>query len=660
MDRPEQIALLTNRSAALSAAGRHEEAVQQARSALDLDPNHCAALFNLATSLLALGNWSEACHHFARCAALSPEDPKVHNNLGLALAAAAQYEDALKSYDCALRLQRNYARALNNRATVLMKLQRLEEALNDLDRAIEIDPGYTRALLNRGSVLRSLGRDEVALGSFERALPDLEALANLTDLLVKQPARAVEALSCATELHRRAPERENVVGTYHAASQALARWSDYDDRVAAITRGIRAGRRAATPFRLLYVSDRPEDQLACARLWANSIPPQEPLCRERDYAHSRIRVGYLSSDFYSHATAHLAAGLFEHHDRNRFECFALSHGIPRSDDPMEARLKSAFEHFEDVHGRSAYEIARRVRALEIDVLVDLKGYTADSQIEVLSYRPAPVQVHYLGYPGTLGASFVDYLIADDYVVPEAEASHYAEQIVRLPYTYQVTDNRRRVDNQTSTREQFGLPTTGLVLAAFHQTYKLNPEVFSLWMRLLRQLPDAYLWLLARNPNAQHQLRAEAARRDVDPGRIIFAPAAPPTEHLSRQRLADLLLDAWPYGSHTTASDALWAGLPVAALSGRTFASRVSGSILRAAGLPDLIANSIDEYEALVRDICTDADRLRAVRRRVECEARSSPLFDTMGFTRALESCYVQMVARRKAGLAPAPINVQRD
>jgi predicted O-linked N-acetylglucosamine transferase (SPINDLY family) len=656
--RPEQLVWRCNLAVLLSNAGRHDEAVRESEAALALDPNCAAALYNQASSLLALGEAATACARLARCAALTPGDARVHNNLGLALAADHRYEAALKSYDEALRLRADYSRALNNRGAAHMALKQFEQALADLDRAIALEPRYTRALNNRGAALRALGRHEAALASYRTAFPDPEALAAATDLLMRELRRGAEALACASELYRQYPERDDVAGAYHGVSQGLARWCDYRGRVEAIVAGVRAGRRPSTPFRFLYVSDDPADQLACASAAALAVPARAPLWRGEIRRHARIRVGYLSSDFYAHATAYLAAGLFERHDRDRFECFAFAHGRRPTDDPMRSRLEAAFEHFEDVEHLSTPELAERIRSVGIDILVDLKGYTSDSRMEVLSYRPAPVQVHYLGYPGTLGALFIDYLIADHYVIPVQDSIHYREQIVRLPYTYQVTDDRRAVNDGSWTRDRAGLPRSGLVLAAFHQTYKLSPPLFDAWMRLLHRLPDACLWLLAKQPAAQRQLLLEAVARGVRPERIVFAPEVPQADHLARQRLGDLLLDTWPYGSHTTASDALWAGLPIVALTGRSFAARVSGSILQAAGLPELITESLADYEALITRLCTEPGRLERLRRQVESSVRASPLFDTAGFTRALEICYERMWARSLAGLPPAPIDVR--
>jgi len=653
--RPGELAWRCNLAALLSELGRHKEAILESETALAQNADCSAALYNQATSLLALGRARPAADLLSRCAHLTPDDPRVHNNLGLAMAADRQYPAALESYDRALRLKPDYWRALNNRAAAHLALRRFELAVADSDRAIALAPGYTQALLNRGAALRALGRNEDALASFRSAFPDLEALEIATDLLMRELHRGAEALTCARELYRLAPQRDDTAGAYHAVCQAMVEWSDYDSRVAANIAGVLAGRRPASPFRFLYVTDSPDDQHACARSAAAAIPAQPPLWRGELYHHPRIRIGYLSSDFYAHATAYLAAGLFEHHDRERFECFAFAHGKCPPGDPVRARLEAAFEHFKDVDALSEIETAQLVRSLEIDVLVDLKGYTSGSRLAALSYRAAPVQVHFLGYPGTLGAPFVDYLIADRHVLPIEDARYYTEAIARMPHTYQVTDDRRAVDTSPWTRERAGLPAAGLVLAALHQTYKLAPPVFDVWMRLLEQLPGASLWLLDREPAVRRQIAAEAAARGVDPARLYFAPQAPQEEHLARLRLADLLLDTWPYSAHTTASDALWVGLPVVAIRGRSFAARVSSSILHAAGLQDLVTNSLAEYEALILALCTEPGQLPALRRRIAAGVPTSPLFDTANFTRAIEDCYQQMWARRRARLPPASI-----
>jgi predicted O-linked N-acetylglucosamine transferase (SPINDLY family) len=643
----------------LAALGRHREAIRQTELALGLDARCAPALHSQAASLLAVGDARAAIECWRTLARLTPGDAGVHNNLGIALAAGRQFDEALIAYGRALELKPDYARALNNRAAALMNRQRFAAALADLERALALEPRYTRALLNRGAAQRALGQHEAALASYRSAFPDPEALGHATDILMRDLHRGAEALACATELYRLAPERDLVAGTYHAAGLAMASWADHTDCSARIVRGVRAGRRPVTPFGFLYVTDAPEDQLACARRAAREFASRPALWRGEVYPHARLRVAYLSSDFHAHATAYLTAGLFEHHDRRQFECHALSYGKCPADD-MRARIEKAFEHFENVDHLGTLQIAERIRELEIDILVDLKGYTGGSRIEVLSHRPAPVQVHYLGYPGTLGAPFVDYLIADHEVVPVADASYYTEQIVRLPHTYQATDDRRAVDGGAWTRGSAGLPAGGLVFAAFHQIFKLNPAVFDVWMRLLHRVPDSTLWLLTQDVDTQRNLTAEATARGIRPNRLVFAPRTSQAGHLARLKLADLLLDTWPYNAHTTASDALWAGVPMVALRGRSFAARVSSSILQAAGLSDLVAASLEDYERLLLGLCGAPGRLEALRQRIAATVRESPLFDTAGFTRALEECYRRMAVRYRAGQPPAPIGVTAD
>jgi protein O-GlcNAc transferase len=413
-------------------------------------------------------------------------------------------------------------------------------------------------------------------------------------------------------------------------------------------------------LRFLYAADLPAEQQLCARAMGRRFRAEPPLWRGEIYRHDRIRVGYLSSDFHRHATAHLTAGLFEQHDRSRVECYALAYGPRPDDDPMRRRLEAGFEHFLDVDALSTREIALRIKALEIDVLVDLKGYTSGTRLEILSHRPAPVQVHYLGYPGTLGADFVDYLIADRHVAPETEQCFYDEKLVHMPHCYQVTDDRRGEDTHAWTRERAGLPPGGVVLCAFHQTFKLNPVVFEVWMRLLTRLPGASLWLLERDSAVAARLREAARARGVDPARLIFAPELPQAEHLGRLRVADVLLDTSPYSSHTTASDALWMGLPLVALRGRAFAARVSSSILHAAGFPELVTDSLTQYEALIYELSSQPERLRALRARIEATVRRSPLFQTASFCRHLENAFQRMWERTQQGLPPEAFAVPAD
>jgi protein O-GlcNAc transferase len=647
-------------AALLSEAGRHTEAIEHADRALAIAPDLAPAIHCKSSALLALGDASAAQAGFKRYIELVPLDPGGYNNLGLALIATQAYEEAICACDRALQLRPHYARAHNNRAVALLRMRRFAAALDAADRAVALEPRYTKALITRATAQRALWQPAEALESYRQAFPDPEALAEAFYVLMIDLRRGADAQECAKLLYQIAPERDDVAGMYHHASQFIADWSDFDSRVGAIVEGIRAGRRPTFPLRFLYAADLPAEQQLCARAMGRRFRGEPPLWSGEIYRHDRIRVGYLSSDFYQHATAHLTAGLFEQHDRSRFECFALAYGPRPSEDPMRRRLEAAFEHFIDVDTLSTREIALRIRELEIDVLVDLKGYTSGTRIEILGHRPAPVQVHYLGYPGTSGTDFIDYLITDRHVVPETEARFYDEKLVYMPHCYQVTDDRRREDTRTWTRERAGLPAAGVVLCAFHQTFKLNPVIFDVWMRLLTRLPGAVLWLLERDSAVAARLQDAARRRGVDPARLIFAPELPQAEHLGRLRMADLLLDTSPYSSHTTASDALWMGLPLVAVRGRAFAARVSSSILYAAGLAELVTDSLSQYETLLYELSVEPERLRALRARIEATVRRSPLFQTASFCRHLEYAFEKMHERTQQGLPPEAFAVPGD
>jgi predicted O-linked N-acetylglucosamine transferase (SPINDLY family) len=381
-----------------------------------------------------------------------------------------------------------------------------------------------------------------------------------------------------------------------------------------------------------------------------------PLSLGRRDRHEKTRIAYLSANFHEHAVAYLAAGLFEAHDRQRFEITAVSFG-PAAQGGIRDRLERAFDRFVDVGGDSDEEVAQMLAAAEVDIAVDLTGHTADSRTGILAHRPAPVQVNFLGYPGTLGAEYIDYIIADRFVIPPGEDAFYSERVVRLPDSYQVNDAKRRIAEGTPSRADAGLPETGFVFCCFNNNFKITPEIFDVWMRLLSQVDGSVLWLLEDTATAAANLRSEALRRGVDAERLVFAPRRAQDEHLARHRLADLFVDTLPYNAHTTASDALWAGLPLVTCMGSTFAGRVAGSLLHAAGLPELATRSLDEYETLALRLATTPPLLAAIRARLAEHRATCPQFDTDRFRRHLEAAYTTMLERHLAGLPPASFTV---
>ena len=413
------------------------------------------------------------------------------------------------------------------------------------------------------------------------------------------------------------------------------------------------------PLVVMSLLDSPSLQrrAAQASVAANRYEPEAPARIEVPPAAARIRVGYFSADFHGHPVAVLSARMFELHDRDHFEVFAFSFG-PDIDDPMRRRLRSAFEHFVDVRRNTEEEIARLARGAGLDIAVDLLGFTARQRPGIFGRRAAPVQVSYLGYAGSLGANFMDYLVADRIVIPECSRGEYAEKIVHLPHCFQVNDDTRAIAERPFARGELGLPDDAFVFCCFNNIYKIQPAIFGSWMRILRRVPGSVLWLAQSNERAEANLRGEAVRQGIDAARLIFAPRMPRMEeHLARHRAADLFLDTLPFNAHTTASDALWAGLPLLTMAGHSYAGRVAASLLHTLGLEELITRSPEDYEKVAVSLAGDRPRLEDIRARLERARLTAPLFDTEGFTRAMESAYRTMVERCRAGLAPDHLEI---
>jgi protein O-GlcNAc transferase len=435
------------------------------------------------------------------------------------------------------------------------------------------------------------------------------------------------------------------------AKMFMCDWTDINAETSQCLARVRDKKAVAAPLNVLALSASAGDQLSCGELMSSTISPtpSRPLWSAEIYSHDRCRVAYLSADFRDHAVAYLIAGVFEQHDRRMFETFAFSYGAEDRSQTRE-RIKHSFEHFIDVRHNTPADIARLLRQHEIDIAVDLMCHTKDGRATILAMRPAPVQVNYLGFPGTTGAPWIDYLIADRYVVPESLQDRYSEKIVYLPDTFQANDSKRPRPQTAPPRAELGLPEDAFVFCCFNNTYKLTPSVFDVWMRLLQKVDNSVLWIFAPHPAAERNIRYEAAARGADPQRIVLAPPAPYPDHLARYRRADLFLDTLPFNAGTTASDALWCGLPVVTCSGEAFSSRMAGSLLHAAGLPELIATSLEGYEALALKLSREPGALATVKAKLASD--NIPLFDTARFTRHIEAAFGSMWNRYRRGERP--------
>ena len=625
------------------------------------------ALLGQAVTLHQQGQLAEADALYAQVLAHQPGNAMAWQLRGVALAQAGQPAQALPLVDQALALRPDVAEIHNNRGMVLQQLRRFKDAATSHARAAALKPALLDALNNQGVALAELGLHAQALAAYDAVLAQQPGFANAWSnrgTALRALGRHTEAARSYSQALAQHPGFPYAAGHALYAQSYVCDWTGHADKVAQLQQSVAqggAGALAAEPFTLMAFSGDPQTLLDNARAYtASKYPPHaQPLWTGERYRHDRIRVAYLSADFHDHATAYLMAECFERHDSTRFDTIAISFG-PDRQDGMRQRLHKAFGRFIDVREQSDAEVAQLLRSLEVDIAVDLKGYTQDCRTGILARRCAPVQVNYLGFPGTMGAPYIDYIVGDATVTPPGCGRFYTEHIVRLPHSYQVNDRQRAVAPTTPSRAEAGLPEQGFVFCCFNNNYKISPAVFAVWMRLLQRTPGSVLWLLQDNADAAAHLRASAEAAGVDPARLVLAPRVPMPEHLARQRLADLFLDTLPYNAHTTTSDALWVGLPVLTCLGESFPGRVAASLLRAAGLPELVTTSLADYEALAITLATTPGMLADLRTRLERGRLVCPLFDTDGFVRSMEQAYEEMVRRVQAGEAHRDIDLHID
>jgi predicted O-linked N-acetylglucosamine transferase (SPINDLY family) len=593
--------------------------------AQEYDPWNPEIPYQRGNARMALGQPLAALADFALALKHRPDHADTLYNSGLALQRLARYEEALAAYERVLALKPADAEALNNRGNVLQELKRLDAALASYEAALAVRPAYVEALYNRAVVL----------------------------MLLIRPADAAAAYARLLEV---APDYPFARGRRLQAAMIACDWRGFVQQVAAIEAGIAAGKPVVEPFAWLAVATSAASQRRCAEIYGAqfealalpSLLPPRP--------HGRIRLGYMAGEFRQHATAFLMAELFELHDRQRFELIALDKGGD-DDSAVRQRLNRAFDEIVDLRALDDAAAAKLIRARGIDILIDLNGFVGLARPGICARRPAPLQINYLGAPGTMGMPGYDYIIADRVVIPPEHEAHYSECVVCLPGSYQVNDSKRTIAAAAPTRAACGLPAQGFVFCCFNNNYKITPAVFDVWLRLLQKIDGSVLWLLEDNPDASANLRREAAARGLAAARLVFAPRLDLAQHLARHRCADLFLDTLPCNAHTTASDALWAGLPVLTCLGSTFTGRVAASLLEATGLPDLIAVDLAAYEARALALATTPALLAELRERLARNRDRCALFATAAYCRHLEAAYTMMWERHLRGEPPQAFSV---
>ena len=603
-----------------------EAALASYDQALALKPDYAEVWLDRGNILMQLERPEAASASYNQALALKPDYAEAHGNLGLALQKLRQPEAALASYDQALALKPDYAEAWQNRGNILIQLKKPEAALASYDQVIALKPDCAEGYSSRGNVCQELKQHQAAVESYDKAL-------------------AIR------------PDYEFLYGLRLNSKMWLCDFRDVGSQFMELIKKIQGNEKASSSFPVITLSASLPLQRKAAEIWTTAKYPKNLLLGEiKKYPrHEKIRLGYFSMDFRIHPVSFLTAELFELHDRNRFEVIAFSYGSDTKDE-MRQRLEGAFDEFIEVRSKSDQEIAEMARRMEIDIAIDLAGFTADARTGIFALRAAPVQVNFLGYPGTMGADYMDYLIADRQLIPEGAEIHYAEKIVYLP-SFQPNDRKRKISDRVFTRAELGLPESGFVFCCFNNNYKITASAFAGWMRILRQVEGSVLWLYTDNSTAVNNLRQEAVQLGVEAQRLVFAQMLPAPEYLARYRYADLFLDTLPFNAGTTASDALWAGLPVLTCPGEAFASRMAASLLTAIEIPELIARTPEEYEALAVELATNPERLRAIRQKLERNRLTTPLFDSRLFARYFEEACTKMYERWHADLQPEHIYV---
>jgi protein O-GlcNAc transferase len=645
-----------NRGIALLRLARPEEAVGSLDRAIALNADHAIAHYNRGNALRRLKQYDAALASYQRAIALNPNYVEAHNNSGSTLLDLRRPEAALAACDKAIALNPFFVEAHCNRGNALIDLRRVPEALAAADRALAMNSDFALAWLVRGDALRNLQREGESLVAYDRALAVNAELADAwagRALTLHGLKRHEEAAQSWAKLLQLSPDYDFAKGHLAYEKMLSCEWSALAELRRSISDDVRAGKMSAKPFSYLALSDSVQELKRCAELYVQRDYPASPtpLCRGDRYDHDRIRVGYLHGEFRHHATSILLVELFEMHDKHRFELFAFDTGYDDGSD-IRRRINAAFEHMIDIGGMGDAAAAAAVRQNEIDLLVDLNGFSGVGRPSVFGRRPAPVQISYLGFPGTIGADYIDYIVADPIVIPPQHEAFYVEKVVWLPECYLVHDSKRPITEKLPSRATAMLPEGGFVFCCFNNNFKITPEFFDAWMRLLDRVDGSVLWLLEDNAAAAHNLRREANRRGVAPERLVFAPRVSLDEYLARHRLADLFVDTLPYNAHTTASDALWAGVPVLTCLGSTFPGRVAASLLQAIGLPELITRSLDEYEALALRLAREPALLSAFKAKLVQNRHTYPLFDTRRFTRHIEAAYLTMWERHRGGEPP--------
>ena len=660
---PNRQSTLTNLIATLLKLEKYEQAEDVVTKTLSLFPNDAILYLNYGKIYEIKFLFREALDCYLKAIKINSKYTEAYMNAGIVCFELGENEDAFSNYEKAIEINPYLDQIYINRGNLYLNLNLLDKAFDDFEKAINISPKSADAFFSMGNLLTKQKNFDMAIIYFEKALsirPDFaEALFNIGNNL-SQLKRYEEALTYYLDALQIKPHLDYFYGTFLYTKMLICNWHDRKNNIDSLISSLNNNKKVSLCLPLLALTDKLDIQFKVAKSWSRNYQKISPIdnFKSRKSIANQICIGYYSADFHNHATAYLMAELFEKHNKDRFKFIAFSYG-PNTKDEMQQRLMKVFQEFIDVSARSDFEVASMSRALGIDIAIDLKGYTEDARTGIFAYRAAPIQVSYIGYPGTMATDYIDYIIADKTLIPSKTQKYYSEKIVYLPDCYQPNDRERLISDKKFAKEQFGLPQDSFIFCCFNNNYKITPETFDRWLNILKVVKGGVLWLLEDNPPARQNLRSEALARGINPDRLVFAQRIELSEHLARHKLADLFLDTLPYNAHTTASDALWAGLPVLTLMGESFASRVAASLLHAIELPELITTNTEQYEAKAIELATNPAKLKAIKDKLERNRLTTALFDTPRFTKNLEAAYTKMYERYQADLPPDHIYIEQ-
>ena len=621
------------------------------KKAIKINPDSSEANNNLGVVLMEIKKFELSLESFKKAININPGYVDAYNNIGVIYKKLNKHNDAIYNWKKALEINPNYIHAYNNIGNTFLEKKNAKSAksaIENYEKAISLNSKFFEAYFNKGNALQELNLHEQAINSYNEAIKIksnyAEAYYNKGNSL-REMNLLDEALNEYVNAFKINSELKNLFGSIIFTKHNLCDWKNYKEDIELLEKEILKEKNISKPFSVLSISNSSLIQKKSAEIYINdkykNINSLEKKIIKNKNKNKKIKLGYYSADFRNHAMSYLLAKMFELHNKSKFEIFAFSFS-PQKNDSMQNRISSAFDKFIDVHTKTDDEIAKLSREFEIDIAIDLMGYTKLNRFGVFLHKCAPIQINYLGYPGTLGSKNIDYIVADQFLIPENSQKYYSEKIIYLPHSYQVRDSSQKISEKKFTKKDLGLPENSFVFCCFNRHYKINPEIFYIWIKVLKKINKSVLWLLEDNIKTSENLKKEAIKNGINPERIIFAKRIPIEEHLSRHSCADLFIDTYPYGAHTTCSDSLWANLPVVTLIGETFASRVAGSVLNSINMQELITHTKEEYENLIINLATNLEKLNHIKNKLSLNKLTEPLFDTKLYTKNIESSYVKI------------------